>query len=814
MSLMKLVLVFILSVSLMACGGGGGGSGESQGEEPRLQSSQSQAFIQGEPVSITFENTGDGELQSCEAPQLPSGLTVRISDDLQTCVVEGDAFSLLETTDIEVTATNAFGSSQATLPLSIERASPFILTVLAEGSEASGMRTFTIRHNPDFRFDYTVDWGDGSAPDVSDGSEDLSHTYAGNGEEAFAVSIRGLFPQLLLSREVEVETSMVSIDQWGNQPWRSLEAAFVGVHDLTINATDLPNLKHTATLEKMFLNAEGFDADISQWDVSNVSDMSDMFSGASLSVENYDLLLNAWSNLTLQENVAFGAGDSRFSVNGESARRILSNNFFWQIDDAGNAAPQLIASVDLVKVYTNLDAEFSFQNTSLNATSCESSDLPTGLSVAVIDGTCRLSGEPTSVAEPAQASVIAINEFGQTSFDFMIQVLAETPYVTRWKTDNEGETDDRSLTIYTSGRFDYNFTVDWGDGNIDENVTETIIHTYDIAGEYEVSITGRFPQPFFPNQSNVDAPKLLRVESFGDRPWLSMQLAFNRATNLEIAPSTAPDLSRVRDMSSMFLRASNFDSDISHWDVSNVSNMNGLFSRATRFNQDISTWDVSKVESMRFMFNSAQNFDQPIGRWDTRSLRDLTSAFREARKFNQALENWQTGLVTSMQELFDGAFDFNQPIGNWDTSSVRNMRKAFNIASDFNQDISQWDVSNVTNMELMFNSAGSFNRDISRWDVSNVSNMNNMFQNARRFDQNLAPWDVQNVAGNRMLNRTFSTENYDAMLIAWSSLSSLQEGVTLEAGSSEFSASAVAARNILIDRFGWTINDGGEALPE
>lgn len=92
MSLMKLVLVFILSVSLMACGGGGGGSGESQGEEPRLQSSQSQAFIQGEPVSITFENAGDGELQSCEAPQLPSGLTVRISDDLQTCVVEGDAF--------------------------------------------------------------------------------------------------------------------------------------------------------------------------------------------------------------------------------------------------------------------------------------------------------------------------------------------------------------------------------------------------------------------------------------------------------------------------------------------------------------------------------------------------------------------------------------------------------------------------------------------------------------------------------------------------------------------------------------------------
>ena len=38
-----------------------------------------------------------------------------------------------------------------------------------------------------------------------------------------------------------------------------------------------------------------------------------------------------------------------------------------------------------------------------------------------------------------------------------------------------------------------------------------------------------------------------------------------------------------------------FNQDISKWDVSKVTNMSGMFLRATRFNQDIGSWDVSQV---------------------------------------------------------------------------------------------------------------------------------------------------------------------------------------------------------------------------
>jgi surface protein len=851
-SIVKFLLIMFATGCLLACGGGGSespeesaGEGRGDGEnqtptepaEPRLtpnfQDALLQQFIQGEPVRIELINTGVGGLTDCSTSDLPIGLDIRVSIDSQNCLIEGDALGLLEQTDIEITATNAAGSTIAILPLRVDKATPLIVKVRAEASQGSGQRTFTIRHNPSFIYDYTVDWGDGSELDSGNGSEDLVHTYSGDGNDVFTITITGLYPHLSLFRTIRPEDSIVSIEQWGNQPWKSLESAFSNVHNLEINALDLPNLNHTSTLSKMFLNAAGFNNDLSQWNVSNVSDMSDMLSGTQLPVELYDLLLNGWASLQLQEGVAFGAGESQFSDNGRAARTILSDNFLWDITDAGDAVPELTTSVNLIKLYTNLDAEFAFKNSGVETTDCESSGLPLGVFVVSSNGTCKLEGTPEDLTETLQASVTAINEFGRSTIDFSVQVVAETPFVTRWKTDNEGETDSNSITIYTSNNFDYKFTVDWGDGQIDTDVTDTIVHTYEAPGEYDVSISGRYPQPHFPNNDS-DAPKLISVESWGERPWLSMKAAFKNAKNLSIENSSEPDLSRVTDMSNMFQSASGFNSDISHWDVSNIETMaalfagarafnqnigtwdvsnvrlmSSMFSNATAFNQDIGNWDVRNVQSMRFMFNFAQNFNQPIGTWVTSSLKDMRALFRAARKFNQPIADWQTSLVTTMEELFDGAVDFNQPIGTWDTSAVKNMRKTFNIASDFNQDISSWDVSNVNNMNIMFKQAGSFNQDISSWDVSNVVNMDNMFEKANQFDQNLAQWNIQSVEGTQVFNRTFSTENYDAMLNAWSLLEGLKQGVTLELGDSVFSPSSEAAKATLINNFGWTINDGG-----
>ena len=57
-------------------------------------------------------------------------------------------------------------------------------------------------------------------------------------------------------------------------------------------------------------------------------------------------------------------------------------------------------------------------------------------------------------------------------------------------------------------------------------------------------------------------------------------------------------------MDSMFEGCTNFNSDLSKWNVSKVKYMTGMFKRCTNFNSDLSKWDVSNVKDMSGMFKN------------------------------------------------------------------------------------------------------------------------------------------------------------------------------------------------------------------
>ena len=61
------------------------------------------------------------------------------------------------------------------------------------------------------------------------------------------------------------------------------------------------------------------------------------------------------------------------------------------------------------------------------------------------------------------------------------------------------------------------------------------------------------------------------------------------------------DVSKITDMSTLF-KGTDFNGDISSWDVSNVETMEGMFWGCMNFNSDISNWDVSNVKNMAFAF--------------------------------------------------------------------------------------------------------------------------------------------------------------------------------------------------------------------
>ncbi|MBC6425892.1 MAG: DUF285 domain-containing protein, partial [Ekhidna sp.] len=165
-----------------------------------------------------------------------------------------------------------------------------------------------------------------------------------------------------------------------------------------------------------------------------------------------------------------------------------------------------------------------------------------------------------------------------------------------------------------------------------------------------------------------------------------------------------------------------------------------------------------------------------------------------------------------MRDAFVGCnnLSIDDGAGTPDLSNVTDMRRMFFDAS-FNEDLSRWDVSKVTNMGGMFR-ASTFNGDLSKWNVSKVTNMNSMFF-LTVFNGDLSRWDISNVTDmNNMflLNTSMSSENYDKLLIGWSTLDTnagetkIPSGITFSAPD-KYSCRGKAGRDILTMKYNWSI---------
>lgn len=269
--------------------------------------------------------------------------------------------------------------------------------------------------------------------------------------------------------------------------------------------------------------------------------------------------------------------------------------------------------------------------------------------------------------------------------------------------------------------------------------------------------------------------------------------------------------SSVTRIDEMFRNAESFNGDISTWDLSGVTKLKGMFSGATSFNQSINNWNVGNVQNTDSLFCDAVSFNQDLNGWNLSSDTSMESMFQNAVQFNGAVDQWDVKSVTSMLSMFKGASSFNQDLNSWDISNVRTVSSMFEDASAFNGDIGNWDFSGVYSVMSMFENATSFNRDISGWVVSKTTFMWDTFKGAVSFDQNLGSWDISNIASMRGMFEgvTLSTKNYNATLKGWAQ-QELRDSIIFDAGNSLYTAGdAEAARQKIIDDFGWEINDGG-----
>lgn len=383
--------------------------------------------------------------------------------------------------------------------------------------------------------------------------------------------------------------------------------------------------------------------------------------------------------------------------------------------------------------------------------------------------------------------------------------LPDRPFITTWKISVVND----EITI-PIGTGEYNYSVEWGDGNTDQNITSSAAHVYENIGTYTIKISGDFPRIFFDFTSD-DEDKIITIEQWGDIQWESFQAAFAGCSFLVSNAIDIPNLASVENLSRAFANAEMFNGDLSQWDVSNVVNFNGLF-EGTSFNHSISGWDVSQATTMARMFANNQVFNQDLNSWNVGRVTDMNSMFTGATSFNGNISGWDVSNVQDMSSLLNRAESFQQDLSNWNVSNVINMDNMFSLSPLFNSDLTNWDVSKVINIAAMFSGATSFNSDISQWNVSAVVEMRGVFANANSFDQDIGAWDISSVTTMAFMldNSGLSIQNYENTLLGWSNLATLPSDIELGSDGLEYCDQGETSRDFLTSK-GWNITGDTKA---
>jgi len=170
------------------------------------------------------------------------------------------------------------------------------------------------------------------------------------------------------------------------------------------------------------------------------------------------------------------------------------------------------------------------------------------------------------------------------------------------------------------------------------------------------------------------------------------------------------DVGSATTMKNMF-RKSPFNQPIGNWNVANVTSFQSTFRDNKVFDQDLSGWGnkLGNVVTMREMFRGS-NYNGDLSAWDMSKVESMWDMFKDAEFNNASIANWDLSSMDNMETMFGGKnCKFNQDISSWDVSNVVNMQNLFKENQVFNQDLSGWDVSNVKcNLD--------FDTDSPNWD--------------------------------------------------------------------------------------------------
>ena len=638
----------------------------------------------------------------------------------------------------------------------------------------------------------------------------VTHNFGAAG--TYTVRIVGNLDQITYANNVANDPEKIlSVDQWGTASvWSSMADAFYGCVNLSIPATDAPDLSVCTTMIRMLRGATNFNSPVNHWNVSNIAVMTDLFRSAT----NFNQPLNTWdvSSITWADGMFRSASSFNQSVDA------------WTWTSAVNI--------------NSMFRDATSFNQPLN-----SWDLTNNPVISAMFRGASAFNQPLNNWDVSGITTLNSMFRGATSFN---QDLSA------W--DVSGITNMADMFNAASS---FNQPLNGWDVSAVTN----------ISGMFRVATSFNQPVNSWVVTGISNMTNLFRQASSFDQSvnaWnvsgvSNMTSMFQGATAFD-QPLNSWVVSGVTNMSSMFRDATTFNQDLSAWNVSAVTNMSNMFNGASSFDQSLGSWSIAAVTNMGTMLSSSGlscvSYDNTLIGWEAQAVSGLTLGANSLDYDNG--QSAHTSLTTTYSWTISGdvfndgcatvgdffaTFKTDNPGTSSSTSVIIPVTSTTGYQLDFNNDgdlldageatvhttalthdfgaagtytirmvgnldqiayannaandpekilsVDQWgnsewtsmaeafygcvnlsipatdapDLSGCTTMIRMFRGATSFNSAVNHWNVSNITIMTELFRSATSFNQALSTWDVSNVT---MADAMFqSATSFNQSIDAW-----------------------------------------------
>jgi len=451
-----------------------------------------------------------------------------------------------------------------------EMIAPFVTTWKTDNPGSSCSSCITIPTFPGENYNYEVDWNNDGVFDESGITGDVTYDFGTVG--TYTIALRGDFTRIYFNDSGDKE-KLLSVDQWGEMEWSSMERSFMGCHNLELNADDNPDLSNLTNTSQMFEKCTLFNGDIGDWDVSNITDMHRMFNRS----ENFNQDIGEWDVSNVTDMSEFFA--AAFKFNHDIGK--------WDVSSVTNMHGML-------NKLENFNQDIGKWDVS-NVTNM--SHLLSGARAFNQD----IGDWDVSNVSDISSMFTGASTFNQNIGDWDVSNVTDMSFLFTGAMAFNQDIGDWNVSSVTDMTQVFSSSLDFNQDIRDWDVSSAISMKNMFSGS----------ENFNQNIGDWD------VSSVTD---MSAMFASASKFNQDIG---SWDVSQLVNADAMFVGAISFNQDISNWDVSNVTSLNGMFAACFAFNQDLNNWDVSNVTDFTAAFINCTSFDQNLANWDISNAQDM-----------------------------------------------------------------------------------------------------------------------------------------------------------------------------------------------